>query len=374
MKILYIRSNGLNQDSRFKKEVQSLDKVGHEVFAFSWNRDENHKINKTKIFSRSTLYNIGIKSSFGIGIKGIFPFLKFQIAILFFIISNRKNFDIIHACDFDTGLTVWLITRIIRKKYVYDIYDYYIDSHRISNQFKSVVAYLENVVINSSEVTIICTEKRLEQISDSNPKQVVIIHNSPSKINYKRGNHENVDSKLKIAYFGIFGNGRMLPELLEIVHNDEFLELHIGGYGLLEKIVVDYAEKSENIKFYGKLDYEDVVNKEGTCDVLTALYDPNDRNHYYAAPNKFYEAAMLGLPVIMAKNTGMSELVSEYGNGINISTFSSESLKLAFKKLTNDYVNYHLNSLKFKELFSRKYSWEIMEKRLEELYLNIESK
>ena len=34
---------------------------------------------------------------------------------------------------------------------------------------------------------------------------------------------------------------------------------------------------------------------------MTAIYDPNISNHYYAAPNKFYEALMLGKPLIMVK-------------------------------------------------------------------------
>ena len=51
---------------------------------------------------------------------------------------------------------------------------------------------------------------------------------------------------------------------------------------------------------------------------MLAIYDPEIENHRFAAPNKFYESLMLGKPVMMVKNTGMSQVVVENDLGVLI--------------------------------------------------------
>lgn len=62
---------------------------------------------------------------------------------------------------------------------------------------------------------------------------------------------------------------------------------------------------------------------------MTAIYDPKVPNHRYAAPNKFYEALMLGKPIVMAKNTGFDEIIEENNIGCLIE-YSKSGLKMVF--------------------------------------------
>src|SRR5699024_3494791 len=134
-------------------------------------------------------------------------------------------------------------------------------------------------------------------------ENIIYVHNTPQYQEFPSKEENKTNSKMKIAYIGILGEGRMIHELLDIVSRNNIYELHIGGFGQLEDVVRKYSNKYPNIIYYGKTSYEKTMLIESKCDILTALYDPSVKNHKYAAPNKFYESLMLGKPVIMIENT-----------------------------------------------------------------------
>ena len=63
MKILFIRSNPVNPDSRVEKEIATLAKAGHDVMLFAWDRTSDHPILHTEeLFGeyKINVYRIGI--------------------------------------------------------------------------------------------------------------------------------------------------------------------------------------------------------------------------------------------------------------------------------------------------------------------------
>ena len=179
-------------------------------------------------------------------------------------------------------------------------------------------------------------------------------------------NRKNANT-LKIGYIGILNDGRMIPEMLKAVSESKNYELLIGGFGKYESLVKEYANKYDNILFYGRVPYQKTLSIEESCDVLTAIYDPTIPNHKYAAPNKFYEALMLGKPLIMCRNTGMADIVeaNQFGTLVD---YNFESLKAGLQRVLENLETFRNNSKMEQDIFSKKYSWNIMEKRLINLY------
>ena len=373
MKVLFLRSNPVDPDSRVEKEVESLLKNGIEAEIFCWDRSKNHKVIKEekKIGNvKCPIYRAGFQSIYGAGFKKNFgPLVKFQNAIVQFIKINHYKYDVIHACDFDTAFSAFRLARKYRIKFIYDIFDYYADAFNVPKALKNIVINFDTNIINKSDAVIICSEKRKKQLREARPKRLIVIHNSPKTINWRK-NEENKSGFLSIAYVGILNDGRMIPEMLDIVSKNKKYKLLIGGFGKYESLVKKYALANENIIFYGKVPYEKTIRIESESDVLTALYDPAIPNHQYAAPNKFYEALMLGKPLIMCKNTGMSEVIEKNKFGILID-FDRKGLEKGFKEVYSNIDSFKKKQNEEKKLFDEKYSWNIMEKRLLKLYREI---
>ena len=103
---------------------------------------------------------------------------------------------------------------------------------------------------------------------------------------------------------------------------------------------------------------------------MTAIYDPLIGNHYYAAPNKFYEALMLGKPLIMVENTGMDNVVSENNIG-KVIEYNIEELSDAIDCLIGRKKEWSAMSETMKYLYHNMFSWTEMEARLLSLYSEI---
>lgn len=371
-KVLMLRSNEVNPDPRVQKEAEALLNAGYSVEVFCWDRSANHGLIEADAIvgdHRLHIYRTGISSTFGAGFrKNIMPLLRFQKDIIKFLLRNHKNYDVVHACDFDTCLTGYFCARAKGLKTVYDIFDYYADAFSVPQKLKKLIVRLDSYLINHSDAVIICSEQRLEQIKNTKPKRLAIIHNSPAKARLMVPDmkDENRDV-LSIAYVGILNDGRLIPELLEAVSSDSNYRLDIAGYGKLESFVNEYSRKYPNIMYHGRVQYEKALELENGADVLMAAYDPRIPNHKYAAPNKYYEALMLGKPLIMCRNTGFSEELSAQGIGIYID-YSLESLQEGLREVNSRFDYYKKNGERGRELFDLNYNWEIMSHRLVELY------
>lgn len=373
--IIFLRSTSIKNDSRVLKEVGCLIKHGYNVKVLGWDRDEFLKNNQSINFDN---INIPIqvfrkKAEYGSGIKNLIKLFQFQVWLLYNLWKIRKNIDIIHSCDLDTALPARLISKFFKKKMVYDIFDYYIDSHYVPNKMKKIVENTEINIINEADLTIICTEERREQIKKAKPKKCIVIYNTPKidRNNIKQKVIKSSTDKLKIVYVGILQENRLLKEIGEEIKKYPDFELHIGGFGQLQKYFSELSENYSNIFYYGQMKYEDVLNLEEDANLLFATYNPEILNHKYSAPNKLYEAMVLGKPIIVCKNTGIDELVKNENIGISISYDAKKFIEVIENLSENKELQKKLSD-NAKRLYNEKYSWKQMEKRLIEEYEKID--
>lgn len=374
MKVVFLRSNPVDPDPRVEKEVNTLIKAGHSVTIVAWDRKGNYKIKKSEVHLRNgkvTIYRFGILANYGSGFKdNAIPLTLFQLRLIFWLLKNRKRYDLIHSCDFDTAFVSLHVGKMLKKKVIYDIFDYYIHAFNVPNVIKKIVEKRDHKLINSADGVIICSEQRTRQIKGTSPKKLVVLHNSPADITIESERSKLNENMTKIAYVGILSEGRLLRELANVIIKNPNLQLHIGGFGKLHDYFVSLDRNYDNIFYYGKVNYSKALELENDCDVMTALYDPRIANHYYAAPNKFYEALMLGKPLIMVKNTGMSELVTKNGIG-EVIDFDENSLENAINNIIRYRTKWPEISSKMQSLYNNEYSWTKMESRLLDLYKNI---
>lgn len=234
-----------------------------------------------------------------------------------------------------------------------------------------VVKHLEDNIINRANATIVCTEERKNQISGTHPPKLYVIHNTPDIDVEQSEFNGSIHKRLRLVYVGIFGTSRFVDKIAEVVAERDDCEFHIGGFGAgMESYFEDMARKHDNIIYYGRIPYDKTIELERNCDVMCAIYDPKIPNHFYAAPNKFYEALSLGKPLLMARNTGMASIVEieEIGEVID---YNTKSLNEAIDHLISNTRNFLQIAKKEKELYCNKYSWKKMEFVIKDIYSQI---
>jgi len=371
-RIVIVRSNPVDPDSRVEKEANTLSKFGHSVKLLVWDRDSNHRVytdEKKLTDVEVKRIRIGAKAAYGAGMKSLLSYMSFQLRMFFWLLKNRKEYDVCHFCDFDTAFFGSISCLFTHKKFIFDIFDYL--STDAKSKFQLLIKRLEDGIIEKADATIICTEQRMQQIAGTSPRHLAVIHNSPPSITVSDENVMKKEyGKCKVGYVGILQDYRLIKEMINAISKISGVELHIGGFGKYESYVKEMSECYDNIIYYGKLSYEDTIKLESECDMLTAIYDPQIGNHIYAAPNKFYEGLMLGKPLIMVKGTGMSPVVEENKLGILID-YSEEGFAEGLCNLIGQRENWSEMSMRMKQIYEEQFSWNEMERRLVGLYEQI---
>lgn len=374
--IAVIHDTELLLDSRTQKEVSTLSRAGYNIIFCGWKKDNdgnNIKDIMNVMGCNIPIENLQISVKHQAGIKKNFSkLIKYEWRLLRWLKKNRDKYDYIHACNMDTVIPAVLVGKIYHKKVVYDIYDDYADCHVCGEKLHNLIKKIDAFAIEKAHYVIICSEKRKQQLATS-PTRLEIIHNSPDLSIINKGTISIQETpQLKIAYVGNLVEGRLIKELVDICAEIDDVEVYIGGDGVLADYIKLQASTHKNIHFYGRLKYEDVLTLEKQCDVVPALYDPSFKNHYYAAPNKFYEAMALGKPTIMVHNTGMDDIVEKETTGLTID-YNKDSLKKAILSIKDNKGQWRLKSKDLMELFDKKYSWSIMGQRLCKIYKELDN-
>lgn len=380
MKILFLRTNSCAPDPRVEKEVNTLISChNYSVKLICWDRDgRKGTFSESLMLPNGTVpvLRLGIPASWGGGMKSNFlPMLKFEWKLFWWLLIHGNEYDVIHACDLLTGLPAWLPCLLFRKKLVYDIFDYYAATQTGPEWVLKLFQKLENAVIGFADTTIICSEKRREQITGSRPKRLAVLHNAPSEkqtelVEKRAARIQGDGTRMRIVYVGNLVEDRFIMKALACAEQLPEVEFHVGGFGVLEDRVRQLAAEQDNIYFYGRLAYHDALALEQQCHIMLALYDPAVPNHVYAAPNKFYEALALGKPLIMFRGTGMAEIVEGEGLGV-VCEATEQGLYDGFMRLLQSRPEWDSMGERMRKMFRDKYRWEIMEQRLLSLYKDL---
>ena len=376
-RVVLLRSNPVQPDPPVEKMADTLLEMGMQVDILAWDRTQKNNSCHTEQFPSGTaqVTRFGIPATYGARWATLKAFFRFEWNLLAWLKKNRKNYDIIHSFDLDTGIVAWFSSKLYRKKLVFHILDAYADTHFFQDSMlKRLVHKMEMVLIHAAEATLICTEERKAQMINSKPKRLEIIHNTPNDSGEKATEQFDLQeskAEVKIAYVGTQCQGRGIEELLGAVAQDPRFELHIGGYGPLDDTIRSAAQQCDRIHFYGRLPYAQTLALEQQCDLMVALYDPALPNHRYCAPNKLYEALMLGKPLLMCENTGWNQLFKEQKIGCLIS-YSQEGIAQGLDKLYREKDQWPGMSQAGKCLYQQRYSWEMMKQRIRKIYSEIQ--
>ncbi len=377
MTILHLTHTDILSDSRILKEIKVLSGnkdyfiYGLGVLSISGlvresMKNENVNINSLKIYSKKLNFLPSL-------IKHPIVFLELMIKVL--LKTSNLNFDVIHCHDTLVLPIGVLIKKIKKTKLIYDAHelesdrngqnkimskgtfflekimwkkiDHFISvSHSIINWYqKNLGNKKSTLILNSPELT--SKEKILEKYSDNN------------KYFHKK---YNISNKTKIfIYLGFLTKGRGIEETIR-AFNYYKIKSHVVfiGYGELKYNVINSTKNNDRIHFHPPVKHNQVVNMCKSADYGLCLIENISLSDYYCLPNKLFEYAFSGLPVLASNFPELSKVVSNNNLGISCDPDSvsirDSILKIEKKPLKKNSLNLY------------KLSWQYQGEKLLNVY------
>jgi glycosyltransferase involved in cell wall biosynthesis len=118
----------------------------------------------------------------------------------------------------------------------------------------------------------------------------------------------------------------------------------------------------------GRVSHAEAMRRMSEADVVALLYDPSIQANRYAAPNKFYEAMMLGRPVVVSEGTPMAEWVAADDCGWVVPYGNVDALARVLDGILDDRDAWRRKCENARRLFERDLRWPQEAERLEVAY------
>jgi glycosyltransferase involved in cell wall biosynthesis len=118
------------------------------------------------------------------------------------------------------------------------------------------------------------------------------------------------------VYLGLFVPGRGIERLLQVFSKDE-VRAHIVfvGRGGLREMMESCAKTNPRVHVHDAVPHDQVVPLVKSADYGVCLVERVSLSDYYSLPNKLFEYAFAGVPVLASDFPDMQELVDRFGLG-----------------------------------------------------------
>lgn len=320
-------------DSLINKRIQMLKNEYDVTIVYNERGNENFsKLEDVKYIKLSLKFNNGQL------IKRVFYLIKLKKEIKQ-IIKNEEP-DVIYAFRLDM-LLLTLTKNSKNKKIIYEVADLHKviindTKHIIKKLVKRILISVEKKACKQVDLLSITSEKYYDVYFNKmiDKTKVVFMPNMPDLQcfqNYKKKNHED----FTIGFIGYVRYKKQMKLLIQASKQEKTKVLFAGDSQ--DDEIKQLTKECNNIEYYGKYDYnKEIADLYEKCDCIYSIYDISYNNVKYALPNKLYEAIYCELPILVAQDTYLGEIVEKWGVGLTVDSTSLEDLIKKINLLKED--------------------------------------
>lgn len=252
-----------------------------------------------------------------------------------------KNIDknvIYYAFSFDIVMVCKLFSK---KQYIYEISDLvytYFSQSLVVDCFKCI----DKRLIKNSMLTVLTSAGYAQYLfANKQPSNVII---QPNRLHIDITKSEKIDksydiANLTFAYIGAFRYPDTVFRFAKVVGerypNHQFYFWGDSNNTELKNLAQAYAAQYANVEYFGPFtnpaDLSVIYSK---VDIVVACYDTTALNERVAEPNKFYESLYFQKPIVVSKNTFLSDRVDSFDCGFSINANNDKDICAFLNTLT----------------------------------------
>ena len=362
-KIAFFFLGDINYDARCFNMLQSLSRASYEIDVF--HRPKRHNVNQTKL-GKASIYNLDTR--YHHGWKRFYEWASKIKKI------STSQYDIIVASDLYSLLG--LKNKKKKIKIIYDVRDFFDQLHALNKKpFKKLIwrflekKHIKNVhtILATSSEDELYLKKKFNYTKNLTYKT---LYNFPflqktKKTNYLREHFLIPKHQHILIYQGAIQKGRGINKMLDCLQGDENLCVVVVGDGEDKK----YYEKKAQLLgvdkrcfFHEAVKYDNLFAITSSADLGCAFLSAHSTNNEYAIPNKIFEYAHCGLPVITSSLSIMKKYVEKFQLGKTTDIDNIKELKKTIYVLLNNKEAYAQSD------FLESFSWQKQEKQFLNLF------
>lgn len=264
----------------------------------------------------------------------------FQKGFLFYAILNIRLFfklafkttDVFWSNDLDTLLPAYCWAKWKKKRLIYDSHEWFTEAEGLTGRpfVKGVWLLLEKSLVPHIEHVITVNVSISEAYHKQYGNEWKVMRNVPEKIDHcpavQRSSWSFPQSDKWIILQGAYIDpDRGAEELVDAMEFLRGIHLIIVGDGRAIAHLKKRAH-SGNISFLPKMSYEELRTLTVCCDLGLSLDKPLHKNYQYSLPNKVFDYANVGIPVLVSPLPELERLLRTFSIGMFINSWEPRAI------------------------------------------------
>ncbi|MGJ0302843.1 glycosyltransferase family 4 protein [Aliarcobacter cryaerophilus] len=376
MNNLHISLTEMRNESRVLKETNSIlnHNIASKVYIASLHADdlEEEKLyNDNIILNRFKLSSRKFSKNLFVQVLKYFEFI-YRVTIFY----RKKDITMVNIHTIALLPLGIFLKYLFKAKLVYDTHELETETNGSMGLRKKLAKFMEKTLIKNCDLIFVVSENIADWYANEyDIQRPVVVKNAPRLLDSKKNNHfrENLsikDNSIIVLYQGGLSKGRGVDLLLECFkqRNDDKVVIVFMGYGEIEEDIKIASKERNNIFFHPAVDPDIVLEYTSSADIGISFIENTCLSYYYCLPNKLFEYAMAGLPVIVSNMKEMRELVEKYDMGIIVEDDKVNSMNKAIDKIVqSDIKQMKQNARRCAE----ENSWEVQEIKMIDEYKRV---
>lgn len=279
------------------------------------------------------------------------PFRSGPLMYLFFNLSLFvrllfAKFDICVACDLDTLLPCQFVSRLRRKKIIYDSHEYFTGQYGLDEKpFRQRLWKLaERMTVPKLKYMITVSDSIANLYRDEYGVTPVVVRNVAPSVTHlvpaDRSLFGAGEDELLVIFQGSGINpGRGAEELVEAMALTSSVRLIISGSGDIMatlRLAAAGSRAADRIIFLPRMPWEEMMRYTIRCDAGLSLDTDGCINQRYSLPNKVFDYIAAGIACVVSPLPEVAALVREHECGVVLEKVTPEVIAECLEKLSAD--------------------------------------
>lgn len=304
---------------------------------------------------------------------GFLFYAEYNIRLFFKLLFLKK--DILLSNDLDTLAPNYLVSKILKKKLVYDSHELFTEVPELINRpfVQNFWLRIEQFIIPKLKNCYTVSNSIANYYNTNYSTKFSVIKNVPNQLKdfeiipfpFKTNNHKI------ILYQGAINKGRGLELMIDAIQYIENAIFIIIGSGDIEKKIKQTVSKlnlEEKVKFISKVTPIELQKLTPLADLGISLEEGLGLNYKYALPNKLFDYIQAKVPVLVSNLPEMKHIIQKYNIGEVVSSRKPKTLAKKINNILQKENGFYAKNL---EKASKELIWEKEEYKLIKIFNNL---
>lgn len=378
-------TNTVTLDTRVVKEAGSLARAGHEVVVLGAAEGDEPR---EQDFEGFRIVRVGPDPVRGVAAAWLPTPLRWALGLLrwgwgAFRAARGWRPDACHAHDLPTLPVAWAVARLGGARVVYDAHELFTEIGRLGAPVRLGFRLLESLLIGRADRVMTVNESIAGELARRySVPQPAVVMNCPRA---EAGLPDRASSPLRarlglgpepplVLFQGMFMPGRGLEHLVRAIARTKRAHLAFMGWGpLLPELqaLARAARVADRVHFTAGVPLRDLLAFTAGADVGAIPYRAVGLNNYLTSPNKLFEYAVAGVPVVGSRFPELVKVIEGRGLGRTFDPESEAEIAAAIDALVEDPAEL-ARVRRNVAAAAPELTWDAQEKVLVDLYRSLE--